>query len=188
MADVIDYEAAPERVGSPRDRRLLDAVKRWHYLWGGVLLVPHGLLLLLGVCMLPMHGLADEPGASGLRMILRLLGVAVPGAACGALTVFSGMCVARRNRHRFTTVWAMVSGAIGAVVGAATVCYSAVARRPAPGLIIIGGLLAASTALSIMTLLVLRTESVREVYRASGVALAGRRGGRATIGREGNGL
>ena len=105
MAEIVPYARTPVLRGSDADRRRLKAVEVGHYVLGGLALLPFGGMFLLSLLALPFHGLADEPGSSGLVLIATMVGVSAAGSAVGWLTVWSGRCIAKRRRRRFSVAW-----------------------------------------------------------------------------------
>ena len=166
MSNVLGYESPPQTAGSPEDRRYMRLVEVGHYVWGGFILLPFAAMLLLSLFILPFHGLADEPGVSGLAMVLSMLTFAAVGTAMGALTVWSGRCVARRTRRTMIVGWAAVFGVIGvgAIVWIFYVEMLTPGRRIASGSIFTGIWLGLGTVLSVLTLSVLTRPTVIALY------------------------
>jgi hypothetical protein len=162
MAEVIDYESTLPEAGLPGDLRDLNVVRLGLRVWGWVMLALFAPLLGLSLCLLPMNGLADEPGHSGLRMVLRTMAVAAPGCLAGWLLLYSGRCIRRRERRRFSVAFAICFVVVGALV------LAAAARRPTRARLMRAALAGGGLVVSLLTWRVLGRESVKGLYAAAG--------------------
>ena len=172
MVEIISYErAAP--AASLSERRALKGIEVAHYVWGGVVGIPFALLLLLGLVTLPFHGLADEPGSRGLPMILRSIAFSAPVAATAWLTFWSGRCIARRRRLRFSLRWS-AAWAVVALVGVAYELSAVAAMRRmridlmhARGPLALAAVFAAGVAVGVCTYIILKRGSTAALYASA---------------------
>src|SRR5688500_5955674 len=113
MSLPLDYQRSPEPDASPEDVKLLRGITAVNRAWGFTCFLLFGLPFALSLCMLPFHGFADEPGVSGLRMVLVMLGLSTPGVLVGALTILSARRIARRRRLAFSVRWSLLCMCLG---------------------------------------------------------------------------
>lgn len=169
MPVLLDYQRAFGPEASPEDRRLLRRVVGANYVWGVACLTLFGFPFGLSLCVLPFHGMADEPGVSGLRMIRGMLATTSPGVLVGALTISSAKWIARRTRRRtFSVRWSVICACVGIAAMSGLLVYVARARWQAPGVVIAGLLLAAGAVVGIGSYRVLTRQSVGLLYAARG--------------------
>lgn len=174
----LDYQGPLEPEGSPEDRRLLQGVSIANYLWGCTCFVLFGFPFGLSFCMLPFHGLGDEPGVSGLRTILFVLGFSTPGVLMGALTICSAKWIARRRRWTFSVRWSITCICLGILASAGLLWHVTRVGRAAPGLVVAGLLITTGAIVGLATYRALTRPSVRLLYAGgSGRGASTERGG-----------
>lgn len=100
MTSPIDYEATPPHTPYPEsteDTRRLRILNISHSILGWLIFAVFGIVFFPTLCLLPMNGLADEPGTSGLMLMFGALSATGPGVAAGFLLTISGRRIGDRN-------------------------------------------------------------------------------------------
>lgn len=160
----LDYASLPEPGLPERDRRHLRFIEIAHRVLGWTTLALFGLPFVLTMCLLPMHGMADEPGESGLNMMLSFLMFLLIPVAAGMLILHSARWIARRTRRRSSITCAAVYGCLAVFLLAWVALYVARSPSPRPGPILIRLLAIPMIPLSVFTVAVLSRRDVKAVY------------------------
>src|SRR5688500_17673436 len=129
----LDYEHVPEPAMSGEDRAYLRLVETGNLIVGGFVLVLFSAILGLGLCLIPVSGLADEPGKSGLRLVAGTMATGAVGAAFGAAVCISGRRIRARTRRRFSITMGGLQVALGTLVITSAALRAFGGRRSAIG-------------------------------------------------------
>jgi hypothetical protein len=160
----LDYERVPEPAVSDKDRAYLRFVETGNLIVGGFVLVLFSAILGFGVCLIPVSGLADEPGESGLRLVARIMATGALGAAFGAAVCVSGRRIRARTRRRFSVTVGVLQVALGTIVITSAALRAFDGRRSAIGWSVLALLSLPMMVTGMMTVLVLTRSSVRSAY------------------------
>ena len=172
MVDPILYAAAATPCATAARR--LKAVQVAHYVWGGMLVLPFGLLLLLSLCILPFHSMLNERGReNGLTLALLMLLASAVATGAGCLTIYSGRCIARRRCLQFSRTWSLAWAAVGLVVAAYELMRVASMHRAgiAPvrfrGALTVATVFAVGAVLALLSFCVLSRDPTAALYAAA---------------------
>jgi len=113
-AQPIGYATPP---AASVDERHISLLSIFHFVWGGLtaLFMSFALIhVVLGVTMLVnpasfSSGQAPPPAFVGWLFVLIGGGVVLLGWTLGGLTIYSGLCMRRRQRHTFSLVMAAIN-------------------------------------------------------------------------------